>query len=101
MNFSKIKDKINLPIILFFIILINFIPLIIPNMVSKESHGVGVVPMAFCFAVECILIVAYMFIGTSAEQEFRSLSFVHNWLNIVSSIVVAIWGIAQAKKIKG
>ena len=46
MNFSKIKDKINLPIILFFIILINFIPLIIPNMVSKESHGVGVVPMA-------------------------------------------------------
>ncbi len=47
------------------------------------------------------IIVAYMFIGTSAEQEFRSLSFVHNWLNIVSSIVVAIWGIAQAKKIKG
>ena len=71
MNFSKIKDKINLPIILFFIILINFIPLIIPNMVSKESHGVGVVPMAFCFAVECIVIVAYMFKKIEITKEMK------------------------------
>lgn len=71
MNFNKIKDKINLPIILFFVILINFIPLILPNMISKESHGVGVVPMVICFVVECIALIAYFFKKIEITKEMK------------------------------
>ena len=71
MNLKKIKNKINLPIILFFIIVINFIPLIIPNMVSKESHGVGVVPMVICFGIECIALVVCFFKKIKITKEMK------------------------------
>ena len=71
MNFQKIKDKINLPIILFFIILINYIPLIIPNMISKESHGVEVIPMVLCFGIECVLLLFYFFKKIEITKEMK------------------------------
>lgn len=54
--FSNIFKQDNMPIILFLAILINYIPLILPNMISKESHGVGTIAMAICFGIECILL---------------------------------------------
>lgn len=57
MLLEKIRKKDNIPIILFSIILINYIPLIIPNLFSKESHGVSMVLMGICFAIEIILLI--------------------------------------------
>ena len=54
--FSNIFKQDNMPIILFLAILINYIPLILPNMISKESHGVGTIAMAISFGIECILL---------------------------------------------
>lgn len=71
MNFEKIKDKINLPMILFFVICVNYIPLIIPNMISKESYGVGVIPMVFCFGIECIVLTLYYLKKIEITKEMK------------------------------
>lgn len=87
MNFEKIKNKINLPIILFFIILINYIPLIIPNMISKESHGVGTVPMVICFGIECVLLGLYYFKKIEITKEMKYNIII---LSVVSLILFTI-----------
>ena len=56
MVLEKIRNKNNLPIVLFFIIVINYLPLILPNLISKDSHGVQIIPMACCFGIQCILL---------------------------------------------
>lgn len=87
MIFDKIKDKINLPIILFLIILINYIPLIIPNMISKKSHGVGVIPMVICFGIECILLIFYFFKKIKITKEMKKNIII---LTVVSLILLII-----------
>lgn len=87
MNFQKIKDKINLPIILFFIILINYIPLIIPNMISKESHGVGVIPMILCFGIECLFLFFYFLKKIEFTKEMKKNIVI---LSLVSSVLLII-----------
>lgn len=87
MNFQKIKDKINLPIILFFIILINYIPLIIPNMISKESHGVEVIPMVICFGIECLFLFFYFLKKIEFTKEMKKNIVI---LSLVSSVLLII-----------
>lgn len=82
MNFEKIKNKFNLPMILFFVILINYIPLILPNMISKESHGVGVIPMTICFGIECVLLALYFFKKIEITKEMK--------INIIILCVVSL-----------
>lgn len=71
MFLKKIKEKFNLPILLFLIILINYIPLILPNMVSKESYGVGTAHMMICFIIEIIILVCYLFKKITFEKETK------------------------------
>lgn len=71
MFFKKIKEKLNLPIILFIIILINYIPLILPNMISKESYGVGTVHMMICFIIEIAILIVYLFKNIKIEKETK------------------------------
>ncbi len=71
MFLKKIREKLNLPIILFIIILINYIPLILPNMVSKESFGVGTIPMMICFIIEILMLVGYLFKKVKIEKETK------------------------------
>lgn len=63
--FEKIKEKITsqnlLPLLLFLIILINFIPLIELNIETKESFAVEVKPMAIAMAIECAILALYYF----------------------------------------
>ena len=56
---EKIKSKNNLPLILFIILFINYIPLIKANIVTKESFGVGTKEMAICFAIELIILFVF------------------------------------------
>lgn len=61
--FGKIKEKITsqnlLPLLLFFIILINYIPLIQLNINTKESFAVEVKPMVIAMAIECFILALY------------------------------------------
>ena len=88
MNLENMKNKIiNLPVILFFIILINYIPLIIPNMISKESHGVDVIPMVICFGIECILLVFYFFKKIEITKEMKKNIVILSLVSIVLLII--------------
>lgn len=49
----------NLSIILFSIIIINYIPLLIPNAMSKESFGVSNKNMLICFFIELFILGIY------------------------------------------
>lgn len=87
MNFEKIKNKINLPIILFFCILINYIPLIMANMISKESHGVGVIPMVISFGMSCAFMALYLFRKIKITKEMKRNIIV---LTVISLILFII-----------
>lgn len=86
-SFIRIFSKNNMPIILFFIILINYIPLILPNMVSKESHGVGVIPMAICFGIECIILSCVFF------KKIEITKIMKNNIIVLSIITIILLGI--------
>ena len=83
----KIFDKNNMPIILFLIILINYIPLILPNMISKESHGVGTIPMAICFVIEIALILLTFYKNIKITRTMKKAGIA---LCIISLILVLV-----------
>lgn len=66
---EKIKTKLNLPIILFIIIFINFIPLILPNMFSKEGIAVPVFLMAGGFAIEIGIMFCYFLVDFKKNDK--------------------------------
>lgn len=71
MSREKIEKILNLPTILFLIVLVNYIPLILPNMVSKESFGVGTIPMMICFIIEIVMLVGYLFKKIKIDKETK------------------------------
>lgn len=82
MSREKIEKILNLPTILFLIVLVNYIPLILPNMVSKESFGVGTVPMMICFIIEIIMLVGYLFKKIKIDKETK--------INLVLLVVLTV-----------
>lgn len=88
---KKFLKKLSLPLILFIIILINYIPLILPNMVSKESFGVGTIHMMICFIIEILILVSYLFKKVKLEKETKiNLAL----LGIVTAILIAVQGVS-------
>ncbi len=84
---KKFLKKLSLPLILFIIILINYIPLILPNMVSKESFGVGTIHMMICFIIEILILVSYLLKKVKLEKETKiNLAL----LGIVTAILIAV-----------
>ncbi|MBR3614685.1 MAG: O-antigen ligase family protein [Clostridia bacterium] len=61
--FEKIKEKITsknlLPLILFLVVLINFIPLIKVNILTKKSFSVELIPMIVAMGIECVILILY------------------------------------------
>ena len=57
MRMKRMKEIFNLPVVLFIIILVNYMPLIISNMMSKASLGVSTKDMMICFIIEIILLL--------------------------------------------
>lgn len=90
MLLEKIRNKNNIPVILFSIILINYIPLIIPNLFSKESHGVSMVLMGICFAIEIILLIMSLWknieFTNENKKEFKLLIVISTILIIVQIV---------------
>lgn len=66
---EKIENIINLPIILFIVIFINYFPLIIKNAKTKESFGVGNFQMLICFIIEIIILCIYFLINFIKNKE--------------------------------
>ena len=83
---EKIKSKNNLPLILFIILFINYIPLIKANIVTKESFGVGTKEMAICFAIELIILFVF-FIKKIKITKLTVTNFV---LLILTTIALAV-----------
>lgn len=84
---KKFLKKLSLPLILFIIILINYIPLILPNMVSKESFGVGTIHMMICFIIEILILVSYLFKKIKLVKETKINLIL---LVIVTAILIAV-----------
>lgn len=53
---NKIKNKENMPVIMFFIVLINYLPLFINNAFTKEAQGVSMRDMVLFFLLEIVLL---------------------------------------------
>lgn len=83
---EKIKAKNNLPIILFIILFINYIPLIKANIVTKESFGVGTKEMAICFVIELII----LFLFFIKKIKITKLSVANLFLLTLTTIILAI-----------
>ncbi len=84
---KKFLKKINLPIILFIIIFINYLPLIVRNGVSKESYGVPTYMMALCFMLEIFIMLYYFFVQfKKIKKEF----FKDSEISLVSLIILSI-----------
>lgn len=66
---ERVKDKLNLPIILFITIIINYIPLILPNMITKESISVGTIHMMISFIIEIFVLAVFLFKKVKIEKE--------------------------------
>lgn len=59
---EKKSNIINLPIILFIVIFINYLPLVIKNATTRESFGVGNMQMLACFIIEIIILLIYFIV---------------------------------------
>ena len=84
---EKIKDSKNLPIILFIIILLNLIPLAIPNMISKQSHAAGTPQMLIAFGIQCVLLIYFMHDKIEFTKEIRNNLIL---LCIVTSVLLLV-----------
>lgn len=92
---EKIKTKLNLPIILFIIIFINFIPLILPNMFSKEAIAVPVFLMAGGFAIEIGIMFCYFLVEFKKNDKKIEITKEMKKAFILLSIVTIILLIVQ------
>lgn len=68
---KKYRNKENLPIILFLIVLLNYFPLNLVNMFTKEAHAVSILPMAVCFAIEIAMLILYFFRKIEFTKEIK------------------------------
>lgn len=84
---QKMKNKNNLPLILFTIVLLNFIPLIIPNAISKESFGVGAFKMALCFGIEIIILLMFYFKNIEINEKVKKNTLILTGISIILFLV--------------
>lgn len=81
------KFNINLSLILFSIILINYLPLIIPNALSKNSFGVSNSNMLICYIIEIIILVIY-FIKNRKNIDITRETKINCILLVLTTIVL-------------
>ncbi len=88
------KNFLNLPMILFIIVFINFFPLIIKNATTRDSFGVGNLQMLACFMIEIIILCVYFFINFI--KNGKKISFNKNTkinLILLISTTVVLFGV--------
>lgn len=82
MKLEKIRNENRFPILLFFILFLNYIPLFLINYNVKTSNAVNVKEMTICFGIECILLIFFLFKKIKFNKEFK----LHFILLIITTI---------------
>lgn len=73
--------------VLFIIIFINYIPLAIPNMISKESNSVNKLPMIICFIIEIFILVNIQYKKLELTKEIKKNFFILITITIILFII--------------
>jgi len=88
LNFlEKCKEKLNLPLVLFIILFINYIPLIIPNMISKESHSASKISMMICFIIEILILIRVQYKKIEITKEVKKNFLLLTFITIIMFII--------------
>lgn len=66
---EKIKEANLLPILLFIVVLINYIPIIKVNFLTKTSNAIGTKAMAISLGIECVILLLYYFRKIKLKKE--------------------------------
>lgn len=66
---EKLTSKNLFPILLFLIVLINYIPLISLNIGTKKSFAVEIQPMTIAMGIECFILICYYFKKIKISKE--------------------------------
>ncbi len=82
---EKIRNKNNIPILLFFIVLINYIPLFIGNFGPNADYAVTVKEMTICFAIELVLLAIFLF---KRVKLFKNCTIVNFIILTVTTIIL-------------
>ena len=94
MNLSKLKEKIKspnlLPILLFAVVLINYLPIIRLNFFVKTSNAIGVKEMAISLAIECVILLIFYFKKVKLKKEMIINFFLLLGVTIISLIIQTI-----------
>ncbi len=91
MNFvNQLKEKNNLPIILFVILMINFLPLCIGNLLTKEVKTTNTITEVVCFIIEVVSLTVFYFINRKSIKISK--------INMIALFgLILIMGIVQIK----
>lgn len=83
---EKIKSKNILPFLLFMIVLINYLPLIKNNIVTKNSVAVTTSQMTICFVIELII----LFLFFIKKIKINKLTIINFGLLVLTTIALLI-----------
>ncbi len=81
---KKIRKQNKLPLILFLILFLNYIPLFIANFNTKTSNGVGVKEMSICFAIECLVLIVMLF----KKIKFNKITVIQTILLLITTVIM-------------
>lgn len=81
---EKFKKENILPILLFIVVLINYLPIITLNFTTKDSKTIGIVPMAISLFIECVILIVYYYKKVKIKKEMRYNFFALLGITIIS-----------------
>ncbi len=84
---NKILNKGKLPVILFIIVFLNYLPLFMNNINTTNSVAVTVKQMGIVFAVECILLALFIFKNTKITKETKRNIILLSIVTIITLII--------------
>lgn len=91
---QKLKDRIKienwnniLPILLFIVVLINYIPVFKLNFFTKQSFAADIVAMVVAFGIECLILVLFYFKKIKLTKKVIIIFAVTTVVSMISLIV--------------
>lgn len=94
MVLEKIKEKFKeeniLPILLFVVVLVNYLPIIALNFTTKMSRAIGVVPMTISLFIECVILIGYYYKKVRIKKEMSYNFLILLGITAISLIIQVI-----------
>lgn len=86
---EKIADKNVLPLLLFLVVLINFMPLIKVNALTKKSFSVEIIPMIISMGIGCLIFILYYFKKVKFTKEVI-INFIILLIVTIAALVIQV-----------